>query len=102
MAEYQTIEHIFEPVFNEQSRILILGSLPSVKSRENHFYYGHPQNRFWKLIAALCHTEIPRTIEEKSSFYMIMELLSGMLLQGAILSAPVTALLKMWFPMICG
>ena len=65
MAEYQTIEHIFEPVFNEQSRILILGSLPSVKSRENHFYYGHPQNRFWKLIAALCHKEIPQTIEEK-------------------------------------
>ena len=53
-SEYQTVEHLFEPVYNENSRILILGSLPSVKSRENHFYYGHPQNRFWKLIAALC------------------------------------------------
>lgn len=54
---YQTIEHIFEPVYNENSRILILGSLPSVKSRENHFYYGHPQNRFWKLLAALWQQE---------------------------------------------
>lgn len=52
-SKYQTIEHIFEPVYDENSRILILGSLPSVKSRENHFYYGHPQNRFWKLLAAL-------------------------------------------------
>lgn len=53
-SDYQTVEHLFEPVYNESSRILILGSLPSVKSRENHFYYGHPQNRFWKLIATLC------------------------------------------------
>ena len=67
MTEYQTIEHIFEPVFDERSEILILGSLPSVKSRENHFYYGHPQNRFWKLIAALCREAIPKTIEEKKS-----------------------------------
>lgn len=64
-SEYQTIEHNFEPVFNAQSQILILGSLPSVKSRENNFYYGHPQNRFWKLIAALCQAEVPQTIEEK-------------------------------------
>lgn len=63
--QYQTIEHNFEPVFNAQSQILILGSLPSVKSRENNFYYGHPQNRFWKLIATLCCEEIPQTIEEK-------------------------------------
>lgn len=62
---YQTIEHNFEPVFNARSQVLILGSLPSVKSRQNNFYYGHPQNRFWKLIAALCHAEVPQTIEEK-------------------------------------
>ena len=67
MAEYQTIEHNFEPVFDAQSEILILGSLPSVKSRENHFYYGHPQNRFWKLVAALCQEDIPQTIEEKKN-----------------------------------
>ena len=64
-SEYHTIEHTFEPVFHAQSQILILGSLPSVKSRENHFYYGHPQNRFWKLIATLCHVDVPQTIEEK-------------------------------------
>ncbi|MCI7322918.1 MAG: DNA-deoxyinosine glycosylase [Lachnospiraceae bacterium] len=67
MAEYQTIEHNFEPVFDAQSELLILGSLPSVKSRENHFYYGHPQNRFWKLVAALCQEDIPQTIEEKKN-----------------------------------
>lgn len=68
-SEYQTVEHIFEPVYNESSRILILGSLPSVKSRENHFYYGHPQNRFWKLLAKLCRTAaVPQTIEEKKEF----------------------------------
>ena len=48
--EYSTIEHTFEPVYDGGSRILILGSLPSVKSRENNFYYGHPQNRFWRVL----------------------------------------------------
>lgn len=68
MSEYQTIEHIFQPVFDDQSKILILGSLPSVKSRENQFYYGHPQNRFWKLIASLYQSEIPGTIDEKKAY----------------------------------
>lgn len=68
MAEYQTIEHTFQPVFDNRSKILILGSLPSVKSRENQFYYGHPQNRFWKLLARLYQSEIPETIEEKKAF----------------------------------
>lgn len=48
--EYRIIEHSFEPVYDEYSRILILGSLPSVKSRENNFYYGHPKNRFWRVL----------------------------------------------------
>lgn len=48
--EYRTIEHTFEPVYDEHSRILILGSLPSVKSRENNFYYGHTKNRFWRVL----------------------------------------------------
>lgn len=48
--EYRTIEHTFEPIYDEGSRVLILGSLPSVKSRENNFYYGHPQNRFWRVL----------------------------------------------------
>ena len=52
VMEYQTLDHIFNPVFDEYCEILILGSFPSVKSRENQFYYGHPQNRFWKVLAA--------------------------------------------------
>ena len=65
--EYQHITHPFDPIYDCNSRILILGSLPSVKSRENAFYYGHPQNRFWKLLAALCNAPIPESIHEKAS-----------------------------------
>ena len=57
--------HTIEPVFDENSRVLILGSFPSVKSRETGFFYGHPQNRFWKVIAAVTGEDIPRTIPEK-------------------------------------
>lgn len=66
MSGFRRVTHTFEPVFDEQSRILILGSLPSVKSRETGFYYAHPQNRFWKVIAALYEAEVPQTVEEKS------------------------------------
>ncbi len=51
--EYEHIVHSFEPVYDKDSEILILGTLPSVKSRENNFYYGHKQNRFWKVLATL-------------------------------------------------
>ncbi|MCD8196806.1 MAG: DNA-deoxyinosine glycosylase [Lachnospiraceae bacterium] len=61
------VQHSFEPVYDEHSEILILGSFPSVKSREIQFYYGHPQNRFWKLIAALTEEETPQTTEEKKA-----------------------------------
>ncbi len=64
---YTHVEHCFEPVFHSGSRILILGSLPSVKSREQNFYYGHPRNRFWELLARLLNTEVPATIEEKTA-----------------------------------
>lgn len=63
--EYKNIKHTFEPVYDEHSRLLILGTFPSVKSRENCFYYGHPQNRFWKVIAKLTDSPVPETIEEK-------------------------------------
>lgn len=66
--EYMHVTHTFEPVFDENSEILILGSFPSVKSRENQFYYGHPQNRFWKVLGHLFDCDIPVTIEEKVSF----------------------------------
>lgn len=67
MGEYSHISHTFLPVYDENSEMLILGSFPSVKSREQGFYYGHPQNRFWKVLAALCECEVPQTIGEKKS-----------------------------------
>ncbi len=71
MENYTHVIHEFEPVFDSASRILILGTLPSVKSREQNFYYGHPQNRFWKLLARICDVEnVPATIEEKKSFLL--------------------------------
>ena len=66
----ERIVHPFGPLFNEHSRILILGSFPSVKSREQQFFYGHPQNRFWKVIAALFGQEVPRTIPEKKELIL--------------------------------
>ena len=63
-------EHPFPPLYNEQSRILILGSFPSIKSREQMFFYGHPQNRFWKVLAAVFETPVPATIEEKRAFLL--------------------------------
>lgn len=64
-ASYQHVEHTFAPVFNADSRVLILGTFPSVKSREQNFYYGHPQNRFWKVLAGLTKETLPQTIEDK-------------------------------------
>ena len=69
--EYEHITHSFKPVYDENSRILILGTLPSVKSRENNFYYGHKQNRFWKLLAYLLDEPVPETIDEKK--YMLLK-----------------------------
>lgn len=66
-SKYEHIVHPFPPLYDEASKILILGSLPSVKSREQMFFYGHPQNRFWKVIAAVTGEAVPATIEEKKS-----------------------------------
>lgn len=65
---YTHVKHGFEPLYDSSSNILILGTMPSVKSREQNFYYGHPQNRFWKLLAALYGDNIPNTIAEKKLF----------------------------------
>ena len=62
------IVHPIPPVFNKDSRVLILGSFPSVKSREYGFFYGHPQNRFWKVAARVFNEEVPHTISEKKDF----------------------------------
>ena len=57
--DYQHIEHGFEPVFDQRSRVLVLGSFPSVLSRANAFYYGNPQNRFWRVMAACLGVPVP-------------------------------------------
>ena len=63
--EYQELTHTFDPIYNRDSKILILGSFPSVKSREIDFYYGHPQNRYWKVLANILDVAVPETPEEK-------------------------------------
>lgn len=57
--------HMIAPIYNNESRLLILGSFPSVKSRETQFFYGHPKNRFWRVLAAVLECEIPETQFEK-------------------------------------
>lgn len=67
MKEYLTLTHTFAPVYTEDSKILILGTFPSVRSRETAFYYGHKQNRFWRVLAALYGCPVPESKEEKIS-----------------------------------
>ena len=69
-SQYNSVKHTFDPIYNMDSKILILGTFPSVKSRENGFYYGHPQNRFWKVIASVFECEIPQTIDEKENMLL--------------------------------
>ena len=66
----ESVQHPFPPLYDSRSEILILGSFPSVKSREQRFFYGHPQNRFWRVTAAVFGCEIPQTIEEKRAFLL--------------------------------
>ena len=58
----------FRPYFAPDAEILILGSFPSVKSRETSFYYGHPRNRFWRVLAAFYGEEVPQSVEERKAF----------------------------------
>lgn len=63
--------HPFDPVWDHHSRILVLGSFPSVKSRKTGFYYGHPQNRFWKVLAAVYNeADVPMSIEARRIFVL--------------------------------
>lgn len=62
--------HPFEPVWNGQSRVLILGSFPSVRSREVGFYYGHPQNRFWRVLEALYGEPVPSDTEGRRAYVL--------------------------------
>ena len=70
LANYEHVVHTFGPVFDGNSRILILGSMPSVKSREQQFYYAHPQNRFWKVLAAVFKEAVPVSVDEKREFLL--------------------------------
>ena len=82
----QRISHPFGPLFGPESRVLILGSFPSVKSREQNFFYGHPQNRFWKVIAALFGQDVPLTIPEKKELILT----HGLALWDSIASCVIT------------
>ncbi len=80
------VQHPFEPLFDETSRVLILGSFPSVKSREQNFFYGHPQNRFWKVISAIFDQPVPQSIDDKKKLILI----SGLALWDSIASCEIT------------
>ena len=68
--QYTSQIHNIEPIWDCNFRILILGYFPSVKSREMAFFYGHPQNRFWKVIANIYEEELPKTIDEKKEMLL--------------------------------
>lgn len=72
MEEYKNITHTFAPVWNKDSKVLILGTFPSVKSRENNFYYGHPNNRFWKVIAAVTGVKCLLQLKIKKGCFLVI------------------------------
>ena len=80
------LKHPFGPLYCGNSKVLILGSFPSVKSREQNFFYGHPQNRFWKVVAHVFDDDVPATIEEKKA--LILE--HGLALWDSIASCEIT------------
>ena len=67
---YQHLKHTIHPVYDAHSKLLILGSFPSVKSRESAFFYGHPQNRFWQVISSVCGVALPETVEAKKKLLL--------------------------------
>ncbi|MBO7178021.1 MAG: DNA-deoxyinosine glycosylase [Clostridia bacterium] len=67
---YQFVCHPISPVYDKNSRVLVLGSFPSVKSREQGFFYGHPQNRFWKVVAILAGKPIPQSMRDKKELLL--------------------------------
>ncbi len=69
-SEFHLIEHGIPPVYGPGCRVLVLGSFPSVKSREAAFFYGHPQNRFWKMLGAVYGCAPPETVEQKKAFLL--------------------------------
>lgn len=66
----EKVTHEIEPVFDSNSKILILGTIPSPKSREFGFYYGHPQNRFWKVVSSVLSVDTPESISSKANMLL--------------------------------
>lgn len=86
--ESEHVTHNFAPIFDKNSRILMLGTMPSPKSREVGFYYGHPRNRFWKVVSDVCGGELPETREAKIAFALrnkiaVWDVLAGCEIKGA-------------------
>ncbi len=82
------VTHEFEPVFNGHSRVLVLGTLPSVRSREGGFYYHHPKNRFWQVMAAVLGVPVPVSIPEKREMLLeggiaVWDVVSGCDIEGS-------------------
>ena len=67
---WEHVVHGFAPIYDERSRVLVLGTLPSVKSREENFYYGHARNRFWQVLAAVFDAPVPQSVEEKKALLL--------------------------------
>lgn len=86
--ELEHVTHDFQPIYNQKSRILILGTMPSPKSREVGFYYGHPRNRFWKVVSDVCGEALPISKKDKIDFALrnkiaVWDVLAGCEIKGA-------------------
>ena len=84
----QQVIHPLAPVFDAHSRVLILGTMPSPKSRETGFYYGHPQNRFWRVMAELLDEPFPASREERLALalrrhFALWDVLASCVIRGA-------------------
>lgn len=66
----QKLTHPIAPIWNENSKLLILGSFPSVRSREENFFYAHKQNRFWRVLSSVFNAPVPLTVEDKKRFLL--------------------------------
>lgn len=85
---HHLVKHPLKPVFNERSRVLLLGTMPSPKSRETGFYYNHPQNRFWKVISTLFEEKLPETNDQKRALVLkhkiaLWDVLASCTIEGA-------------------
>ena len=92
-AQYQHISHGFDPIYDERSRVLVLGSFPSVKSRQNEFYYGNPQNRFWRVIAGCEGCAEPESIPQKREMLLSHGIAQANDIARILAAAPVRAVI---------